>query len=132
MALAGVVPGMSVVYNGDRHTEMNDSRERDRMYLVEVLLPVYDNDGEPFQRAMFDEVRRELADRFGGVTAFVRAPAEGLWKQGGGSVVRDDIVLFEVMTGQLDHEWWAEYRMMLRTRFEQDELVVRASVVQRL
>lgn len=102
------------------------------MHLVEVLLPVYDNDGNPFPRAVFDDVRRELADHFGGVTAFVRAPAEGLWKEEGGDVVRDDIVLFEVMTPQLDPEWWAGYRMRLRARFDQDELVVRATVVQRL
>lgn len=102
------------------------------MHLVEVLLPVYDNDGTPFARDMFDEVRRELTDRFGGVTAFVRAPAEGLWKEEDGAVVRDDIVLFEVMTVRLDRSWWEDYRNVLRARFHQDELVVRASAVQRL
>src|SRR5690606_24272515 len=85
------------VYSAEGHPEMNRALAPDRMHLIEVLLPVYDNKGIPFPRGMFDEVRRELTDQFGGVTAFVRAPAEGLWKEEDGAVVRDDIVLFEVM-----------------------------------
>ena len=43
------------------------------------------------------ELRSELADRFGGVTAYMRAPARGLWKGDTGETTRDDIVIFEVM-----------------------------------
>lgn len=102
------------------------------MHVIEVLLPVYDNDGAAFPRSHFDAVRRELTDRFGGVTAFLRAPAEGLWKEDDGDVVRDDIVLFEVMTDELDASWWAAYRERLRVQFQQDELIIRASAVRRL
>lgn len=108
------------------------SAESSLTHVVEVLLPVYDNEGRAFPRDHYDEVRRELTGRFGGVTAFVRAPAEGLWKEDGGDVVRDDIVLFEVMTPELDTAWWAAYRERLRERFAQDELVIRASSVRRL
>ncbi|HEX5709593.1 MAG TPA: hypothetical protein VFX96_20105 [Pyrinomonadaceae bacterium] len=97
------------------------------MHLVEILLPVYDNDGHPFPRADFDRVRAELAQRFGGVTAFSRAPAEGLWKDEEGATSRDDVVIFEVMADELDRAWWADYRETLRQRFRQDELVVRAT-----
>ncbi|TGR72776.1 hypothetical protein EN832_34550, partial [Mesorhizobium sp. M1C.F.Ca.ET.189.01.1.1] len=67
------------------------------MYLVQILLPRSDNQGEPFPRTDFDRVKEELTARFDGVTAYLQAPAEGLWKDGG-ETDRDDIVVFEVMT----------------------------------
>ncbi|HSJ08826.1 MAG TPA: hypothetical protein VK928_02905 [Longimicrobiales bacterium] len=98
-------------------------------YVIEVLLPLNDAGGEPFPRTFYDDVRRELTERFGGVTAFVRSPAEGLWKEGDGDVVRDDIVFYEVMADHLDTAWWANYREQLRGRFVQDELIMRATAV---
>jgi hypothetical protein len=97
------------------------------MFLIEVLLPVYDNDRAAFGRSLYSDVRRELSERFGGVTTFARAPAEGFWKQEDGDVVKDDIVIFEVMSAELDREWWARYREQVRRRFRQDQLVVRAT-----
>ncbi len=37
----------------------------------------------------------ELIERFGGVTAFVRAPAVGLWKENAEDINRDEVVMFE-------------------------------------
>ena len=102
------------------------------MHLVQLFLPLRDNTGAPFPRALFDAVRAELAERFGGVTAFVRSPAVGLWEDGEGEVQRDDVVLLEVMADHIDHGWWASYRRTLQGRFRQDEVLVRASVVERL
>ena len=102
------------------------------MYLIEILLPLYDNEGRPFGAAAFDRVRNELANRFGGVTAFRRAPAEGVWKESGGGVSRDQIVIFEVMADRLDREWWAGFREGLERRFAQEEIVVRATTFERL
>ena len=53
----------------------------------------------------------------------------GLWKEGDGDVVRDDIVFFEVMADHLDTAWWANYREQLRGRFVQDALIMRATAV---
>ena len=96
------------------------------MYLVQLLLPLYDNDKKPFSRADFETVRQDLTQKFGGVTAFQRSPAVGLWKEGEDDVSRDDVVMFEVMTENLDEGWWKEYRESLQRRFRQEELVVRA------
>jgi hypothetical protein len=96
------------------------------MYLVQILLPVYDNDGHAFEAEDYVRLRGELADRFGGVTAYTRAPARGVWKDDAGETSRDDIVIFEVMTPDLDHEWWTEFRKHLEERFRQDSLIVRA------
>ena len=96
------------------------------MYLVQLLLPIYDNDKRAFPRAYFDQVRQELTDRFGGVTAFVRSPAVGLWKDDDQDITRDDVVMFEVMADFLDEEWWKKYRQKLEDTFRQETIVVRA------
>ena len=102
------------------------------MYLIELLLPLYDNDGQAFGREAFDRVRGELAKTFGGVTAFQRAPAEGVWKDEGGGVNRDQVVIFEVMARELDREWWARYRGELERRFRQEKIVARGTEFEEL
>lgn len=102
------------------------------MHLVQLLLPVHDNAGAPFPREHFELVRRELTAAFGGVTAFVRSPAQGFWKESPAKEVRDDVVMYEVMIEEIDRSWWASYRETLRERFRQDEIVVRGSVIERL
>jgi len=102
------------------------------MYLVQILLPLADNEGHRFSRNAYDRVRAELTEEFGGVTAFLRSPAEGSWVERHGAVSRDDVVIYEVMTGTLDREWWDAYRVKLQKRFRQEELVVRASAMERL
>jgi hypothetical protein len=44
------------------------------------------------------QTRRELADRFTGVTAYVRSPAKGLWTAPDGQIEQDDVVMVEVVT----------------------------------
>ncbi|HTL00983.1 MAG TPA: hypothetical protein VL243_02120 [Vicinamibacterales bacterium] len=96
-------------------------------YLIQILLPLYDNHGHPFEARDYNQLRSELADRFGGVTAYTRAPARGVWKDDAtGETQRDDIVIFEVMTDTLDHAWWTSFRRHLEDRFRQDTLIVRA------
>lgn len=101
------------------------------MHLIEIFLPLFDNESRRFGREPFDEVREELVQRFGGLTAFTRSPAEGLWEEGEGRS-RDEIVIFEVMAEELDRGWWRRYRHDLERRFRQDEIVVRARQVERL
>ena len=102
------------------------------MHLIEILLPLYDNDGKPFEAAAFDSVRRELTEAFGGVTARLRAPAEGIWKDSGGTVSCDRIVIFEVMANEADRQWWTHYRQELERRFRQERIVIRASNIELL
>jgi hypothetical protein len=96
-------------------------------YLVQILLPLYDNAGRAFEGREYVQLRTELADRFGGVTAYTRAPARGVWKDDAtGETQRDDIVIFEVMTDELNRAWWARFRTHLEERFRQDSIIVRA------
>ena len=96
------------------------------MHLVEILLPVADNEGQPFDAHKYVVVREELSRRFGGITAFTRAPAEGS-SLAKGTAVHDDIIVFEVMTDTLDRPWWEAYRKHV----SQDEIVIRAVAITR-
>jgi hypothetical protein len=102
------------------------------MHLVQLLLPLYDQAGQRFNSTLYDQVAYELTERFGGVTAYARAPARGLWEERPGHTTLDDIVVYEVMVTRLNARWWAEYRKGLEERFAQNELVVRAHVIKRL
>jgi hypothetical protein len=102
------------------------------MRLVEILLPLYGAAGARLPQARFDEVAAELTQRFGGLTAHIRAPAAGLWKEPGAGTQRDDIVIYEVMLQELDRDWWARYRKELERRFDQREIVIRAQEIERL
>jgi hypothetical protein len=96
------------------------------VHLVQILLPVYGNDGEELLQEAYERVRDDLVRRFGGLTAFTQAPAEGLWTPGDDQTHRDDIVLIEVMVDELDRAWWAAYREKLQMDLKQHSLVIRA------
>ena len=97
------------------------------MHLVEILLPLNDNSGCPSPLKNMPPSGR-LTERFGGLTAFTRSPAQGT-TTGGGKTVHDEIVVFEVMNKALDAGSWRTYRLQLERDFRQDEIVVRASII---
>ena len=98
------------------------------MKLVQILLPVRDNRGRKFKGALYSDVHSELVRRFGGLTAYTRSPARGLWKSEG-ATKRDDMIILEVMTKRFDRTWWKKYRQDLESKFRQDEIIVRAHEV---
>lgn len=103
------------------------------MHLVQILIPVFDNTGQRFEQALFEEVRTQLIERFGGLTAFVQSPALGLWKDAeSGTTTQDAMILIEVMSDTLDQAWWTAYRRDLEGVFRQDEIVIRALACQRI
>jgi hypothetical protein len=110
----------------------NGNWDHPMMYLIQLLLPLRDNGGIPFPRRMFEQVRSELTERFGGVTAYLRSPASGVWKDDQGEVARDEMVMVEVMVNSLDRPWWDIYRRDLEGRFRQAELLMRALGCERL
>ena len=96
------------------------------MHLVQLFLPLRDNSGIPFRPALYATARDELTEAFGGVTAYQRAPATGLWEDDSDVVRRDDLVLFEVMVESLDRHWWRDHAANLAARFQQEKILVRA------
>ena len=97
------------------------------MYLIELLLPLHDNDRKQLPVDCFRTVRDELTERFGGVTAFRRSPAMELWKEPESAVSRNEMVMFEVISPVLDKQWWTKYRLTLQQKFRQDQLFIWAS-----
>ncbi|MGZ6176259.1 MAG: hypothetical protein ACXWNB_10525 [Candidatus Binataceae bacterium] len=66
------------------------------------------------------------AERFGGLTAYTRAPAEGAWQPSQDLVAVEDVFVVEVVTPELDRAWWAGLRRQLEETLDQDEVLVRA------
>lgn len=93
------------------------------MHVVQILLPLYDNNGHLFPDAEMAAIREDLVAHFGGVTA-TRTPSEGVWAHGG-KRIRDDIILVEVMTDALDRDWWHALRARLEAQLRQDTIVIR-------
>ena len=102
------------------------------MHLVQILLPIHDNAQKPFPVDEYGHIRKELTERFGGLTVYTRAPAEGMWKLNEHHTSEEDIVVFEVMASELDADWWGNYRRELEKRFRQDVIVIRAQQTQLL
>jgi hypothetical protein len=102
------------------------------VHLIQILLPLYDNAGRALPKERFATVARELSERFGGLTAYTRAPAKGIWKSPGGKREQDEIVIYEVMVARREKRWWAAYRRSLEREFRQQEVVIRAQIVEKL
>ena len=102
------------------------------MFVVEIFLPLKRGDGSAQPASLFGSLRAELVRKFGGLTAFTRAPALGLWEDEHDQVERDEIVIFEVIADELDRGWWSALRERLERDFGQDEILIRASAAERL
>jgi hypothetical protein len=101
-------------------------------YLIQILLPIHSRDGTPLPNEMFARVRVELTEKFGGVTAYSRSPATGLWKRDDEAIERDQVIMVEVVADALDREWWQRYREQLEVRFGQEEVHARALAMERI
>ncbi|HEX8547018.1 MAG TPA: hypothetical protein VF691_08670 [Cytophagaceae bacterium] len=99
------------------------------MQQIQILLPIYNNEGESFQSDLYSDIKGELVEKFGGLTAYSRSPAKGLWKENEAKLVQDDIVIYEIMADQIDQAFWKGYKEKLKKLFEQDEIVIRATEI---
>lgn len=96
------------------------------MYLVQILLPRTESRRGAAEDAGFAQTREELVEAFDGVTAYVRAPAQGAWTAPSGRVEQDDVVMVEVLVEAFDRAWWRAYADRLASRFQQKEIHIRA------
>jgi hypothetical protein len=102
--------------------------------LIQLLLPTTFPKGTASQdaTAALAETRRELAETFDGLTAYVRSPAKGVWTAPDGHTEQDDVVMVEVVTDRFDRAWWRAYVDRLATRFRQEAVHVRAMPIELL
>lgn len=62
------------------------------MQLIQIFLPLYDNNKQLFPKSLYDDLRNKLKDKFGGVTFYRNTPAEGLWKDETGKTSHDELI----------------------------------------
>lgn len=95
-------------------------------WLVQLLLPVADNAGVAFPDEAWTPLRSTLVEKFGGLTAYTRAPARGVWASPEGKRESDDVFVVEVMVADLDEAWWRTLQSQLEAALRQERVVVRA------
>lgn len=101
-------------------------------HLVQVFLPLRDPDGARQPPEHFRWARDRLLDAFGGLTAYTRAPAEGLWEAPSGVVASDRVVVYETVCAAVEPPWWSAFRRDLELRFRQQEVLIRCQDVRLL
>ena len=95
---------------------------------MQILLPKETGKGEKIPKDWFDGLLRELTDKFGGATSFIRAPGEGLWRSGGGTE-RDNIAVVDVTTELPLPDYWRGLRERLKSELAQHKIVIRAQEI---
>jgi hypothetical protein len=101
------------------------------MVLIQLLLPT-GAASRVDSLAPLAQTRRELADKFNGLTAYLRSPAKGSWTAPDGHTEQDEVVMVEIVTKTFDRAWWRSYTATLAARFDQDSIHVRAVPVEML
>ena len=99
------------------------------MVLIQLLLPAtaLASGGDA---AMLALTRAELAERFSGVTTYLRSPAKEWWTDPDSGMEHDDAVMVEVVTQNFDRHWWRSYAAKLAGRFRQNAIHVQAQAVE--
>lgn len=95
------------------------------MQLIELFLPLYDNHHQKLPRELFEQTYEELITKFGGLTAYTRAPMQGFWQKENQKIVTDELIIYEIMDNKFSRKWWQDYCTRLEKRFKQDKLVIR-------
>jgi len=95
------------------------------MQLIQILLPLIEKENKDSNFNLYTEIRKELTEKFGGITTYTRSPATGSWKEEANKTVKDDIIIYEVMAQDLDKDWWEKYKQMMEKEFEQEEIIIR-------
>jgi hypothetical protein len=95
------------------------------MHLIQIFLPLFDNQGNQFSADKFSEVRQSMVTRYGGVTIYKQA-ASGLWENESGHIDKDTLIVMEVIIKKLHKRWWKHLRQSLEKDFQQNRILIRA------
>jgi hypothetical protein len=99
--------------------------------LIQLLLPTT-GAGTPLADDAVAKTRAELVEKFKGITAYLRSPAQGMWTSPDGDREQDTVMMVEVVTDFFDRAWWRTYTGRLKERFAQEEIHLRAIAVEML
>ena len=98
--------------------------------LIQIFLPLADNNGHSFPGKWFADISASLNERFGGVTIYQRAPVTGLWKEEEQHTIKDDLVIYEVMADKMETAFWEPFRQHLEQQFRQESILIRGFPIQ--
>lgn len=98
--------------------------------LFQILLPIYDNEGQPLPDEMYKSIKLKLTERFGGLTAYSRAPATGLWKDGDKELNVDKVIIYEVIADEYDKKFWKSFKEILKAQFKQKDMIIRCTAIE--
>lgn len=90
---------------------------------MEIFIPA-----APAGAGVVEDLLKRLTDRFGGATAFSRAPAKGMWANGGRREA-DDVIVVETMCETLELAYWRTLKVELERKLDQDEVLIRVSSI---
>ena len=94
------------------------------MKEYDIFLPLRYNDGKPVEAGKFQELQRQLLDRFDGLTFFPQAN-QGFWKLGN-VTYRDEIVIYRVLASdsRSARRFLRSLKEQLKTAFVQEEILI--------
>jgi hypothetical protein len=98
--------------------------------LIQIFLPLSDNDGKRFAGNWYMSISHELNDRFNGVTIYQRTPVTGLWKKEEENTLKDELIIYEVIADQMDLDFWKPFRKQLEQQFKQEHILIRSYPIQ--
>lgn len=99
------------------------STEQEIKFKLELVLPQIDSSGKLFDKALFEELNRELIKKFNGLTVYSRLPAEGFWKTKD-ATVQQTVVVYQLMLACIDHPYWQQLKANLEKKFNQTEVMI--------
>lgn len=99
-------------------------------YRFELLLPLFDNEGNAFEPETFFDVQRRLLARFGGYRCQPLSPHFGAWMNEE-TTYYDKLLMFTVEAPRSDEslDWFLEYKARLINEFQQVEIYLAVSEV---
>lgn len=97
------------------------------MKCIELFIPLFNKNGKAFAKKKYKWLRVLLTDKFGGLTIYARAPAEGFWQEKAERTVNDKMIIYEVLVPAIDKVFWQELKLNLLKKFAQDEILIRVT-----
>lgn len=100
---------------------------------IDILLPLYYNDGRKLEEEKFYQTNLELSKRFGGCTALM--PTKGTWIDPENKQVYNDINSgFFTIAPKTDETigFLKSYKEILKERFQQTDVMMTVQDIQRI
>lgn len=112
---------------------IENARSEDKKdYQVQLFIPLQDENGKPFPQKYLNALSTELKEKFGGLTVYSRSPATGQWKADAEKTQTDQLIIYEVLLSNPDNSYWTKLKTRLEKQFDQEELLVLITKVQKL